>query len=76
MPKINLTNKPTFEQIRIIKDYIQRRTQHQNQGDVRVSQLVKRFKHKALISDREKAAHFRKLLEIIRKDERRGQKDA
>ena len=73
MPKINLTNKSTSEQIRILKDYLKRRGQHSNQGDTKVTQLVKRFKHKALLSDREKAAHFRKLLDLASRDEKKGE---
>ena len=64
MPKINLTNKPTAEQVRILKDYLSRRSQHQGQGDIKLSQVVKRFKHKSLMSDKDKMAHFRKLLRL------------
>lgn len=64
MPKINLTNKPTSEQVRILKDYLSRRSQHQGQGDIKLSQVVKRFKHKSLMSDKDKMAHFRKLLRL------------
>ena len=64
MPKINLTNKPTSEQVRILKDYLSRRYQHQSQGDIKLSQVVKRFKHKSLMSDKDKMAHFRKLLRL------------
>jgi hypothetical protein len=64
MPKINLTNKPTSEQVRILKDYLNRRSQHQDQGDIKLSQVVKRFKHKSLMSDKDKMAHFRKLLRL------------
>jgi hypothetical protein len=64
MPKINLTNKPTSEQVRILKDYLSRRSQHQGQGDIKLSQVVKRFKHKSLMSDKDKMAHFRKLLKL------------
>lgn len=70
MPKINLTGKPTSEQVRILRDYIDRRGQHENQGSVKLSQVLCRFKHKALINDKEKAAHFRKLLRIAEKKER------
>lgn len=64
MPKINLTNKPTSEQVRILKDYLSRRSQHLGQGDIKLSQVVKRFKHKSLMSDKDKMAHFRKLLRL------------
>ncbi len=64
MPKINLTNKPTSEQVRILKDYLSRRSQHSGQGDIKLSQVVKRFKHKSLMSDKDKMAHFRKLLRL------------
>jgi hypothetical protein len=72
MPKINLTNKPTSEQIRILKDYLKRRAQHPGQGEIKIIQIVKRFKHKGLLSDREKAAHFRKLLELARRDDKKA----
>ncbi len=64
MPKINLTNKPTSEQVRILKDYLSRRSQHDGQGDIKLSQVIKRFKHKSLMSDKDKMAHFRKLLRL------------
>ncbi len=64
MPKINLTNKPTVEQVRILKDYLSRRSQHDGQGDIKLSQVIKRFKHKSLMSDKDKMAHFRKLLRL------------
>jgi hypothetical protein len=64
MPKINLTNKPTAEQLRILKDYLSRRSQHQGQGEIKLSQVVRRFKHKSLMSDKDKMAHFRKLLRL------------
>ena len=70
MPRINLTGKPTSEQVRILRDYIDRRGQHDEQGPVKLSQVLRRFKHKALINDKEKAAHFRKLLRIAEKKER------
>lgn len=70
MPKINLTGKPTSEQVRILRDYVDRRGQHQHQGPVKLPQVLARFKHKALINDKEKAAHFRKLLRIAEKKER------
>jgi len=62
MPKVNLTNKSVEDQVRIIKDYLIRRSQHKNQGEITISHLVNRFKHNRLISDRAKAAHFSKLL--------------
>jgi hypothetical protein len=74
MPKINLTNKPTSEQVRILKDYLNRRAQHPGQGDIKIIQIVKRFKHKGLLSDREKASHFRKLLDLARRDEQKIEK--
>ncbi len=68
MPKVNLTHKPTSEQIRILKDYLQRRSQHTQQGAVSLSQVVSRFKHNSLKTDREKMAHFRKLLKLIERE--------
>jgi len=70
MPKINLTNKPTSEQVRILKDYLSRRSQHQGQGDIKLSQVVKRFKHKSLMSDKDKMAHFRKLIRLASEGEK------
>ncbi len=69
MPKVNLTNKSTSEQIRIVRDYISRRSQHKEQGEVKLSQVVKRFKHKSLITDKDKAVHFRKILRLALRDD-------
>lgn len=68
MPKINLTNKPTAEQVRIVGDYLKRRLQHGEQGDIKLSQIVRRFKHKTLITDKDKAAHFRRILRLAMKE--------
>ncbi len=67
MPKINLTNKTKEEQKRIIQNYMIRRSKHSNQGEVTVDQLVKKFKHKSFYTDRDKAAHFKKLLFEIKR---------
>lgn len=67
MPKINLTHKPTSEQIRIVKDYLDRRAQHKEQGEVTVEQIVRRFKHNRLMTDRAKYSHFDKILKMISK---------
>ncbi len=69
MSKINLTHKTTADQVRILRDYIQRRTQHKNQEQVTLEQVIKRFKHKQLVNDRQKAAYFRKLLNMALKEE-------
>jgi hypothetical protein len=68
MAKVNLTLKPISEQIRILKDYLDRRSQHKMQGEVSIEQVIKRFKHKKLLNNRSKASHFDKLLKIIKKD--------
>jgi hypothetical protein len=68
MAKINLTLKPIPEQVRILRDYLNRRAQHKMQGEVSIDQIVKRFKHKKLSSNRAKAIHFDKLLKMIQKD--------
>ena len=68
MAKINLTLKPIPEQVRILRDYLNRRGQHKTQGEVSIDQIVKRFKHKKLSSNRAKAIHFDKLLKMIKKD--------
>jgi hypothetical protein len=68
MAKVNLTLKPIPDQVRILKDYLDRRAQHKTQGNVSLDQIVKRFKHKKLSSNRAKASHFDKLLKMIKKD--------
>jgi len=73
MPKINLTHKPTSEQIRIVKDYLDRRTQHKEQGEITVEQIVKRFKHNRLMTDRAKYSHFDKILKMIYKESQADQ---
>lgn len=69
MPKINLTNKPFDEQVRIVKDYLIRRWQHKAQGEIKVEQLVERFKHKALSTNKQKIIHFKKILDSIQRGE-------
>jgi hypothetical protein len=68
MSKINLTHKPTSEQVRIVRDYLNRRAQHKEQGEITVEQIVKRFKHNRLMTDRAKYSHFDKILKMISKD--------
>ena len=68
MAKINLTLKPIPEQVRILKDYLDRCAQHKSQSEVSIDQIVRRFKHKKLSSNRAKAMHFDKLLKMIKKD--------
>jgi hypothetical protein len=65
MSKINLTNKRRDDQIRIIKDYVDRRKQHQNQGEVTLKQIVNRFKINFLNNDRQKAAYFKRIMKHI-----------
>lgn len=65
MAKINLTNKPIPEQLRILQDYLNRRSQHKTQGDVTIVQIVNKFKHKKLLSERAKTVHFDKLLKMM-----------
>jgi hypothetical protein len=68
MSKINLTHKPTSEQVRIVRDYLNRRAQHKEQGEVTIDQIVKRFKHNRLMTDRAKFSHFDKLLKMIEQE--------
>ena len=68
MAKVNLTLKPIPEQVRILKDYHNRRAQHKTQGDVSIEQIVRRFKHKKLSSNKAKVIHFDKLLKMIKND--------
>lgn len=44
-----------------------RRSKHSDQGEITVDQLVKKFKHKSFYTDKDKAAHFKKLLFEIKK---------
>ena len=68
MAKINLTQKPISEQIRILQDYLNRRAQHKTQGDVTIEQIVSKFKHKKLLNERAKTVHFDKLLKMMKKE--------
>jgi hypothetical protein len=64
MAKINLTRKSQSEQIRILNDYLLRRAQHKNQGEVTIDNLVKRFRHNKCFTNKAKAAFLSKLLRI------------
>ncbi len=66
MPRVNLTNKHYNDQVRIVKDYLIRRYQHDNQPDIAISQLMKRFKHRKYKSENAKTAFLAKLLEKAR----------
>ena len=68
MAKINLTQKPVSEQLRILQDYLNRRAQHKTQGNVTIEQIVSKFKHKKLLNERTKAIHFDKLLKMMHKE--------
>jgi hypothetical protein len=68
MAKINLTQKPISEQLRILQDYLNRRAQHKTQGNVTIEQIVNKFKHKKLLNERAKAVHFDKLLKMMKKE--------
>jgi len=68
MAKIDLTRKSTEEQLRIINDYLERRKQHKEQGAIKLTQLIKRFKHKRYTSDKQKFFYFKKLLNAPNKD--------
>ena len=66
MPRVNLTNKHYNDQVRIVKDYLIRRYQHDNQPDIAVTQLMKRFKHRKYKSENAKVAFLSRLLEKAR----------
>ncbi len=68
MAKINLTNKRRDDQIRIIKDYVDRRKQHKAQGEITLKQIVNRFKINFLNNDRQKAAYFKRIMKHIEED--------
>ena len=58
MAKVNLTLKPIPEQIRILKDYLDRCAQHKSQAEVSIDQIVRRFKTQKLSSNRAKSNSF------------------
>lgn len=62
MAKINFTMKPYSEQVRILKDYLNRRAQHAGQGEIAVKQITQRFKHNRYYTDKAKFFYFAKLL--------------
>lgn len=69
MAKINFTKKPYSEQVRILKDYLNRREQHKGQGEISVKQIVKRFKHNRYYTDKAKFFYFAKLLSSARAEQ-------
>jgi hypothetical protein len=66
MPRVNLTNKHYIDQVRIVKDYLIRRYQHDKQPEIAISQLMKRFKHRKYKSENAKSAFLTRLLEKAR----------
>ena len=66
MARINLSHKSQPEQILLVQEYIIRRSMHVNQGPVTLEQIMDRFKHKDLRSDKAKAVHFLKILKAIK----------
>ena len=66
MARINLTQKPQAEQLRILSDYLNRRMQHKAQGDVTLSQLVNRFRHNKCFTIKAKSIWLSKLLKEIK----------
>jgi hypothetical protein len=70
MARINLTQKPQAEQLRILNDYLNRRSQHKTQGDITIEQLVNRFRHNRCFTKKAKAAWLSKLLRDIKSRER------
>jgi len=62
MARINLTQKPQAEQLRILNDYLNRRMQHKAQGEVTLSQLVNRFHYNRCFTIKAKTIWWSKLL--------------
>jgi len=73
MAKINLTRKSQSEQLRIMNDYILRRSQHKNQGVITVDHLVNRFRHNRCYTNKAKAAFFSKLLRTIGQNKKKSE---
>ena len=70
MAKINLTRKSQSEQLRIMNDYLIRRAQHKNQGEVTIDHLVKRFRHNRCYTNKAKSAFLSKLLRTLEQNKR------
>ena len=70
MAKINLTRKSQSEQLRILNDYLIRRAQHKNQGEVTVDNLVKRFRHNRCYTNKAKSAFLAKLLRSLEQNKK------
>ena len=66
MTRINLTQKGQSEQIRILNDYLNRRSQHKNQGVITIDQLVNRFRHNRCFTKRAKATWLSKLMRDLK----------
>lgn len=70
MGRINLTQKPHTEQLRILNDYLNRRRQHTAQGEVTLPQLVNRFRLNRCFTVRAKSIWLLKLIKEIKMNER------
>jgi len=66
MARINLTKKPHSEQIRILNDYLIRRSQHGGQGEVTIDQLIKRFRNNRCFTNSAKASWLSRLLKDVK----------
>ena len=73
MARINLTQKPQAEQLRILNDYLSRRMQHKTQGEVTLSQLVNRFRHNRCFTIKAKTIWLSKLLKELKMSEGKEQ---
>jgi len=71
MAKINLTRKSQQDQLRILNDYLLRRAQHKNQGEVTLEHLVKRFRHNKCFTDKAKASFLFKLLRTLEQEKKK-----
>jgi hypothetical protein len=65
MSKINFTHKSQDDQLRILNDYLIRRSQHKTQTDVTIDQIVNRFKHNRCYTNKAKAIYFSRLMHIL-----------
>ena len=66
MTRINLTKKPHSEQVRILNDYLLRRSQHKAQGEVTIDQLIKRFRNNRCFTNSAKSVWLSRLLKDVR----------
>ena len=70
MAKVNLTRKSLSEQLRILNDYLIRRAQHKNQGEITIEHLINRFRHNKCYTNKAKSAFLMKLLRTLEENKK------